>query len=182
MSSTRLVVVTVAPSSHPWQMYFADAVGSSDDMSLVCELDSRHTMTATECAAIEDMLFFEHHVVVTSPWRYEIEWWDADIEVVRDSEDGPTQFRRHFAYRTIPLDDSEHVTVSLMHSPVYAAGVPTTQRLFTHDSNSTASINLRLRESGATVASKWTEAPGGRLLRARVVLGRDFPEEFSFTS
>ena len=182
MSRSRLVVVTVPPGPNPWQLFFADSVGAGDDMSFVCELRGWPAMTASECAAIEDMLFLEHRVVLTSPWRYEIEWWDADIEAVREPCDGATQFRRHFAYRTIPEREGDRVTVSLMHRPVHADGMPMTERLFTHEIDSTISIDQRLRESGATVASEWVEVAGGRLMRARIALGRDFPEEVSLRS
>lgn len=177
MSNTRLVVVTVPPGPNPWRLYFADAVGTDDDMTYIRELSTWPAMTARECIGIEEMLFAQYHVVVVSPWRYEIEWWDADIEDLRAPGDGPTQFRRSFAYQTIPERDGDLITVSLTRRPVHAEGVPVTEKLFTVDSASATCIDQRLQDSGATVASEWVEVANGRLRRARVAFGRDFPDE-----
>jgi hypothetical protein len=178
MTEKSLVVVTVPPGPNPWKVFFADAVGTDDEMDFICDLPSMPAMLASECVAIEDLLYANHSIVLTSPWRYEIEWWDADIESVAPESAGIAQYRKRYAYRTVPQNPGDPVTVSLIHRPVYSSGVPRTEKLFIADGMSESEIEIRLQQSGATVASAWSDVVQGRLQKARVALGRDFPENF----
>jgi hypothetical protein len=61
---------------------------------------------------------------------------------------------------------------------VYSSGVPRTEKLFIAEGMSESELEIRLQQSGATVASAWSDVVQGRLQKARVALGRDFPENF----
>jgi len=177
MTDKSLLVVSVPPGPNPWKIFFTDAVGMDDDMDFVCDLPSMPAMFAWECVAIEDLLYANHSVVLTSPWRFEIEWWDADIAAVAPPSANLLQYRKRYAYRTVPQSPNDPVTVSLIHRPVYASGMPLTEKLFVAEGLSDKEIDSRLRDCGAAVASGWTDVAQGRLQKARVALGRDFPDD-----
>ncbi|MBU6232759.1 MAG: hypothetical protein KJS64_00735 [Acidobacteria bacterium] len=178
MTDKSLLVVSVPPGPNPWKVFFADAVGTDDEMDFICDLPSMPSMTASECVAIEDLLYANHSIVLTSPWRYEIEWWDADIEVVAPESAHKEQYRKRYAYRTVPEHVGDPVTVSLIHRPVYSSGMPRTEKLFVAEGLSGEQIASRLRDCGAELASPWSDVVQGRLQKARVALGRDFTEDF----
>ena len=176
MSEFDTVVVAVPPGPIHWKLYFSKGVQLFSDSHFVCDLVDAPMMTAREVRSIEDYLFVNHSMVVTSPWRYEIEYWDADIEEVAPADAGRVQYYKHYVYRGVANHVDDEVTVQIIDRPIHD-GVSLTQKLAVGTGMTNERVDQLLRNAGAERASQWEKVPGGRLEKARIVYGSYFTEE-----